>query len=106
MVEEDASLSAELRDVHLKELRKNEESFGMLFNEEKYEERRERGDVRFTYRAMQVRNTKKIGNKNERTKSEERKQNNISVGCPLHLFVQKRTHLSYAPSPPDFADGH
>jgi hypothetical protein len=35
-------------------LRKNEESFATLFNEEKYEERRARGDVRFTYRAMQV----------------------------------------------------
>jgi tryptophan 2,3-dioxygenase len=54
VVEEDASLSAELREVHLKELKKNEESFATLFDEKKYEERRERGDVRFTYRAMQA----------------------------------------------------
>eukprot|EP00026_Physarum_polycephalum_P002061 Phypoly_transcript_02065.p1 GENE.Phypoly_transcript_02065~~Phypoly_transcript_02065.p1 ORF type:complete len:583 (-),score=82.92 Phypoly_transcript_02065:97-1845(-) len=53
-VEEDHTLSAELREVHLKELKKNEESFATLFNEQKYEERRERGDVRFTYRAMQA----------------------------------------------------
>lgn len=54
LVEEDASLSAELREFHLKELKKNEESFGTLFDEAKYEERRERGDVRFTYKAMQA----------------------------------------------------
>lgn len=54
VVEDDPTLSAELRDLHIKELQKNEESFATLFDEQKYEQRRERGDVKFTYRAMQA----------------------------------------------------
>lgn len=47
-------LPPEVREVQLKELTKNEESFATLFNEDMYKVRLERGDVRFSYRAMQA----------------------------------------------------
>jgi len=53
-VEQDQNLSPELRETQLKEITKNEESFATLFNEESYKIRVERGDVRFTYKALQA----------------------------------------------------
>jgi len=53
-INDSSFLAPEVREVQLKEVAKNEESFSMLFNEDKYKERLERGDVRFSYRAMQA----------------------------------------------------
>eukprot|EP01111_Echinosteliopsis_oligospora_P013409 TRINITY_DN4803_c0_g1_i1.p1 TRINITY_DN4803_c0_g1~~TRINITY_DN4803_c0_g1_i1.p1 ORF type:complete len:413 (-),score=73.17 TRINITY_DN4803_c0_g1_i1:45-1283(-) len=48
------NLSEDLVRIHLSEIKKNEESFMTLFDEEKYKVRLERGDVKFSYKAMQA----------------------------------------------------
>jgi len=53
-ITEDPRIPPDVREVQLKEVQKNEESFSTLFNEEAYKQRLERGDVRFSYRAMQA----------------------------------------------------
>jgi len=53
-ISEDPRIPPETREVQMKEVVKNEESFSTLFNEEDYKQRLERGDVRFSYRAMQA----------------------------------------------------
>jgi tryptophan 2,3-dioxygenase len=53
-IADNTRLSPDVREVQMKEVVKNEESFATLFNVEIYKQRLERGDVRFSYRAMQA----------------------------------------------------
>eukprot|EP01113_Clastostelium_recurvatum_P026239 TRINITY_DN3150_c0_g1_i3.p1 TRINITY_DN3150_c0_g1~~TRINITY_DN3150_c0_g1_i3.p1 ORF type:complete len:450 (-),score=156.75 TRINITY_DN3150_c0_g1_i3:59-1357(-) len=53
-VEEDPALSDELRSINKKEVDKNYESFQLIFDEVKWNDRLEKGDVRFSYKAIQA----------------------------------------------------
>jgi len=53
-IDSNVQLSQELRSVRIQDVDKNEESFATLFNEELYNQRLERGEVRLSYRAFQA----------------------------------------------------
>jgi len=53
-VDENLTLTEEMREIQLRDILRNEESFGSLFNQEIYEANRERGQVHFSYKGMQA----------------------------------------------------